>query len=118
MADRNDAFHFFEQLGEDFGRRLAESLRPKLNAHVAPGRVPRDRRRLVVKRVPAAARARAARPIRQNPNIVAGAVVEYRQGRGTFEAEVVRVDAVTGIATLQRTADGKRVLRPVDRIYV
>lgn len=118
MADRNDAFRFLEQLGEDYGRRLAQSLRAKANTVVPAVALPRKRRVLAVKRVRASPRARAVRPIARNANVVAGAVVHYRQGRGTFPAEVVRVDEVTGIATLQRTADGKRVLRPVDRIYL
>lgn len=102
-----DAILYFEQLGESYGRTLAKSLRlppppPARNAVVAP-----LARRAV----------RVLRPARAGSGIVVGAQVRYRQGRGTFDAEVIRVDAITGTATLQRISDGKRVVRPLDRIY-
>jgi len=46
----------------------------------------------------------------------AGDSVRYRQGRGTFFARVVSVDARAGKATVERSTDGKRVVRPFDKL--
>jgi hypothetical protein len=46
----------------------------------------------------------------------AGQKVFYKQGRGTFEAKVVRVDAAKGLITVQRNKDGKRVARPAAKL--
>ena len=43
-------------------------------------------------------------------------IVEYRQGRGTFEAKVVALDAETGMVTVERVSDGKKVVRPATKI--
>ena len=45
-----------------------------------------------------------------------GDSVLYRQGRGTFPARVVSVNARTGRVTVERASDGKRVVRPVDKL--
>jgi len=111
---------YFEQLGEALGRNLAARMgaaRSPAPVVVAPSVTGRPAR----KSKPAARRATSAR--RAAPALTSasapepGALVSYRQGRGTFAAEVVRVDTFTGVATLQRTKDGKRVVRPLDRIY-
>jgi hypothetical protein len=46
-----------------------------------------------------------------------GQKVRYRQGKGEFEATVLRTDAKAGTVTVQRNKDGKRVTRPADKIY-
>jgi hypothetical protein len=46
-----------------------------------------------------------------------GQQVEYRQGRGTFAAKVVRIDGKRGAAVLERLSDGKRLRRPLAKIY-
>lgn len=105
MPPPTDAIRFFEQLGETYGRQLAKTLQPRRNeVRGAPTRPTSPKRALT-------------RPARARRSVVAGAIVRYRQGRGTFEAEVIRVDQVSQMATLQRTLDGKRVLRPLDRVY-
>jgi len=115
---------YFEQLGEALGRNLAARMgaaRSPAPVVVAPSVTGRPARKSKPAARPAARRATSAR--RAAPALTSasapepGALVSYRQGRGTFAAEVVRVDTFTGVATLQRTKDGKRVVRPLDRIY-
>ena len=50
-------------------------------------------------------------------NMRAGQQVEYRQGRGTFAATVVRIDEKRGAAVLERLSDGKRLQRPLAKVY-
>ena len=109
---------YLEQLGEQYGRTLARTFSAARVPLGAPAKTPAQVGKDVgnqVRRAPR--RPRTFRPVTANPNVIAGAMVRYRQGRGTFDAEVIRVDEVTRMATLQRTADGKRVLRPLDRVY-
>ena len=42
---------------------------------------------------------------------------EYRQGRGTFAAKVVRIDDKRDAAVLERFSDGKRLRRPLAKVY-
>jgi len=44
-------------------------------------------------------------------------IVRYRQGRGSFEARIVRFDSETKMLTLERLSDGLRVLRPASKVY-
>jgi hypothetical protein len=41
-----------------------------------------------------------------------GQKVQYRQGRGTFAARVVGINAKSGVVTLERMSDQKKVVRP------
>jgi hypothetical protein len=50
-------------------------------------------------------------------NLRAGQQVEYRQGRGTFAAKVVRIEDKRGAAVLERLSDGKRLRRPLAKVY-
>lgn len=45
-----------------------------------------------------------------------GDAVVYRQGRGSFEAKVVAVDEATGLLTVERLKDGKKVDRPATKL--
>jgi hypothetical protein len=45
-----------------------------------------------------------------------GQRVQYRQGRGTFEARVVGIDAENGTVTLERMGDRKTVVRPAAKV--
>jgi hypothetical protein len=77
---------------------------------------------------PAAApmrRARAASPTRRNAGgnslelvgkFSQGQRVQYRQGKGTFDARVVEIDAKYGMLTVERESDGKRVTRPAAKV--
>jgi hypothetical protein len=47
---------------------------------------------------------------------VEGQKVQYRQGRGTFEARVVGIDAKNGNVTLERINDRKTVIRPAAKV--
>ncbi len=47
---------------------------------------------------------------------VEGQKVQYRQGRGTFEARVVGIDAKNGNVTLERINDRKTVVRPAAKV--
>jgi hypothetical protein len=46
----------------------------------------------------------------------AGEKVIYKQGRGSFEAMIVRTDAAKGLVTIERISDGKRVVRPATKL--
>ena len=46
-----------------------------------------------------------------------GQRVQYRQGRGTFTAKVVRINDKNGTAVLERATDKKRVERPLAKVY-
>jgi hypothetical protein len=46
--------------------------------------------------------------------IKVGELVLYRQGRGTFEAKVTRVDG--GEVWMSRTGDGKKISRPEHKV--
>ena len=43
--------------------------------------------------------------------------VLYRQGRGTFEARIVRFDSANRMVELERLSDGKRLIRPMSKVY-
>ncbi len=45
-----------------------------------------------------------------------GQKVQYRQGRGTFAARVVGIDAKKGVVTLERMSDKKNVVRPAAKV--
>ena len=45
-----------------------------------------------------------------------GQQVTYKQGRGTFEAKVIRINEKTNIVTLQRLSDYGRLTRPADKV--
>jgi len=45
-----------------------------------------------------------------------GQAVSYKQGRGTFDAKVLEIDEPTGLMTLQRLGDGKKVVRPASKV--
>lgn len=45
-----------------------------------------------------------------------GQRVQYRQGRGTFDAKVVAVDGKKGLLTLERESDQKKVIRPASKV--
>lgn len=45
-----------------------------------------------------------------------GQTVSYKQGRGTFDAEVVGIDAEKGTLALQRLSDGKKIVRPAVKV--
>jgi hypothetical protein len=45
-----------------------------------------------------------------------GQKVQYRQGRGTFDARVVGIDARKGVVTLERMSDQKKVVRPAAKV--
>ena len=98
-----------------FGRGLARAWKlDTVAAPSAPARAPARRGR----------RPRAA-PVAEKPAQVqisakprAGhEVVTYRQGRGSFEARIVRFDSATKMLTLERLSDGKRVVRPASKVY-
>jgi hypothetical protein len=46
-----------------------------------------------------------------------GQEVRYRQGRGEFEAKVIRIDGDTNTVVLERAKDKKRVERPASKVY-
>ncbi len=47
----------------------------------------------------------------------AGQAVRYKQGRGEFEAKVVKIDTASNRVTIERAMDGKKVVRPADKLY-
>ncbi len=47
---------------------------------------------------------------------VEGQKVQYRQGRGTFEARVVGISAENGTVTLERINDRKTIVRPAAKV--
>ncbi|HEY3447361.1 MAG TPA: hypothetical protein VGK67_13400 [Myxococcales bacterium] len=78
----------------------------KLEAILTGGRIARG-----AKRAPAA----AARPARASRSLKPGDVVKYRQGRGTFDAFVIRSEP-GGDVVVERISDGKRVKRPAAKL--
>ena len=44
-------------------------------------------------------------------------IVTYRQGRGSFEARIVRFDSEKKELVLERLSDGKRVVRPASKVH-
>jgi sRNA-binding protein len=78
---------------------------------------------------PAAVRAEAAPAARRGPGrprksagtdaskFTVGQAVRYKQGRGEFDASIVRIDPETNVVTLERSKDKKQVERPADKIY-
>ncbi|MCY0998338.1 PspA [Myxococcus sp. MISCRS1] len=71
-------------------------------------------------RPPAAARtATAAAPSSSAATSVAyaeGQEVRYKQGRGSFSAKVTAVDKEARTVTLARVSDGRKVVRPFDKV--
>lgn len=45
-----------------------------------------------------------------------GQPVSYKQGRGQFDAKVVKIDSNTNTVTVERAKDRKRVERPASKI--
>lgn len=113
MSD--DAIRFFELIGERFGQAFARGLHsgtPRASAPQASARRPRAQKG--PRRAGPGGGRSAPAPAK---DVKVGAQVRYRQGRGTFPAEVVRVDELARVATLQRISDSKRVLRPFAKIF-
>jgi hypothetical protein len=50
-------------------------------------------------------------------NLKKGTKVRYRQGRGEFEAEVIKLDEARGVVTLLRSKDSKKIKRPAAKVY-
>lgn len=46
-----------------------------------------------------------------------GQTVQYKQGRGVFEATVVAVDTERNLVTIERAKDHKKVDRPAAKVY-
>lgn len=49
-------------------------------------------------------------------NFTEGQRVQYRQGRGTFDAKIVAIDGKKGLLTLERETDQKKVVRPASKV--
>jgi transcriptional regulator with XRE-family HTH domain len=47
---------------------------------------------------------------------IEGETVQYRQGRGVFAATVVEINAKSGVVTLERMSDLKKVVRPAAKV--
>jgi hypothetical protein len=88
--------------------RMAIQMR-ETPARRGPGRPPKSAA-TPVRRRRRGAKAKAA--LRAAKNFHEGQKVVYKQGRGSFDAKVVRVDAAKGLVTVERLKDGKRVVRP------
>lgn len=108
-----------ELVAEELGRRLArysdllnrfEQARRALPKRHRPGRPPRAQ----LERAAAALFRKAPAPRAAPASVEPGQTVQYRQGRGTFEARVVRLDGARVV--LERLADGKRVTRPLSKL--
>jgi hypothetical protein len=46
-----------------------------------------------------------------------GQTVQYKQGRGIFEATVVAIDTERNVVTIERAKDHKQVDRPAAKVY-
>lgn len=46
-----------------------------------------------------------------------GQAVRYKQGRGSFDATVISINAEQGLLVLRRSKDGKQVERPASKVY-
>ncbi len=66
-------------------------------------------------RRPAASRGAAA-SVETVGKFSEGQRVQYRQGRGTFDAKVVAIDSKKGLLTLERESDQKKVIRPASKV--
>ncbi len=64
---------------------------------------------------------RSRRPVREMGGDVSdfreGQSVQYKQGRGIFDATVLSVNVESGMLMLQRSKDGKKVERPASKVY-
>lgn len=49
-------------------------------------------------------------------NFTEGQKVQYRQGRGTFDAKVIEIDVEKGMLRLEREKDSKKVVRPAAKV--
>ena len=71
-------------------------------------------------RPPAAARTATAASPSAGPatpsSYAEGQEVRYKQGRGAFTAKVTAVDAEAKTVTLARVSDGRKVVRPFDKV--
>lgn len=119
----------FERLGEQIGRRYASNFAPRAPAPVAAPK-PKAAAKAKAKAKPARppSRQRRAAPklrapgekipkLRPAERIAPGRKVWYRQGRGAFEAEIIRVNADAGTVVLQRIVDLQRVIRPREKVF-
>ena len=59
---------------------------------------------------------RPKNPARAAKKLSEGQAVQYKQGRGTFDARITKVDAATGAIHLERVKDGKKVVRPAHKV--
>lgn len=63
---------------------------------------------------------RSGRRARSSAELVAqfteGQKVQYRQGRGTFDAKVIEIDPEKGMLRLERERDSKEVVRPAAKV--
>ncbi len=65
-------------------------------------------------------RRRRGRAVKSSAEIatkfIEGQKVQYRQGRGTFNAKVIEIDAERGVLKLERDGDSKKVYRPASKV--
>ena len=106
-------------VAEELEKRLAPyhkllSRLEQARAAVPLKRGPGRPRRADLETVAAIVTGRRASPAARR-SFKAGDVVHYRQGRGSFEAFVVRTDA-KGHLVVERVSDGKRVTRPASKL--
>ena len=88
--------------------------------HRGPGRPPKTALKeagpIARRRYHRSRGSRAKAAVRAAKKLSEGQNVHYRQGKGTFEAKVVSIDAATGKVELERVGDGKKVLRPAIKV--
>jgi len=67
-----------------------------------------------------APRRRRGRAVKSSPEVAMkfteGQKVQYRQGRGTFDAKVIEIDTEKGVLKLERDGDSKKVYRPASKV--
>jgi hypothetical protein len=109
-------------VADELGRRLAPfrgllARLEKAKAAVAMPRGPGRPRRSHLEAAAAIVTGRAApHAARAHRAFKPGDVVHYRQGRGSFEAFVIRAEA-KGRLVVERVSDGKRVVRPTAKLF-
>ena len=116
-----------QMIAEELERTLApyhkllgrlDKARSLVKRRQGPGRPPRaevEQLQAILRGVAPKRTTRPAAPKKATKAYKPGDVVTYRQGRGTFEAFVIRAEA-GGEVVVERISDGKRVRRPAAKL--
>jgi sRNA-binding protein len=97
-------------------KRTLQALATLSGVRAGPGRPPGSKNVRRGRRVQAKRRS-SGRAVGDASKFSVGQGVRYKQGRGEFDAKILKIDQDANRVTVERSNDGKKVVRPADKVY-